>query len=113
MIVRIEVALWRAACRFVWVKSAGRRKMETEISKMESINGRPGTPCTGGDSSNSAPDDARQALLHCFVLHLPDTVELVTYLIFNSWSPFFLMALVDSQGTTRREKPHSNLNRES
>lgn len=77
--------------------------METGISEMESINGRPRTPCTGGDSSNAAPDDARQALLHCFVLHLPDTVELVSYLIFNSWSQCFLMALVDSQGTTRRE----------
>lgn len=63
--------------------------MKTELlrwqSKMETINGKPRTPCTGAESSNSALDDSRQgtALLFCFtfarsygVIYLPDLYKL-------------------------------------
>lgn len=62
--------MWKAASKFVWEIHDGRRKLETEISKMVEQDGEhqweARNTCTGVDSSNVAPDDARVAPLFCF-----------------------------------------------
>lgn len=67
------------------LKSAGRKKIKTELSKIAEQDGdyqwEAKTPCKGAESNNSSPDDSRQrtALLFCFtfarcygVIYLPD-----------------------------------------